>query len=556
MGIIGTFLAGGQTWAHRIRMLRHVIKLTTLTSFFCGFLVFLFLLSTQPFVLYQSLWYYTKANIIKAGSSQIEVSSEYWESVSNVKYHIDNLVIPSHEVTTYSEPYVKLFSNRFLMFIRKVGSVFIWSFIALLIFFLIRGYIASRKRHISGRKIVWWPIVKLKLILTKKNSSIHLGKLPLVRGTETQHILITGGTGSGKTNCFHHIFPQIRDQHKAVIVDTTGSFIKRYYDPSKDIILNPLDPASMSWHPWIECKDRIDYDNLAECFIPHSYSEHDDYWRSASRALFVSLLIKAECSKKTSNITRWILYETLAKLCTYVQGTKGAAHIDPSSDKTAASIRSVASTYLTCLEFLKDTSTPFSIRDWIQNDNQKGWLFLTCPTSQRASLRPLISTWFSIASKSLINHTIDLERRVWFIVDELQSLNKLKDLETFLTEARKYGGCALLALQSLAQLETIYGREVTKTIIGNCATKVAFSEQDPEIAFRISKAFGEREIQEYLEGISYGAHEARDGVNLSLQKKSQPLVSVTAIQSLKRNHAFVKLPESFPITKIKLKIIR
>ena len=77
-----------------------------------------------------------------------------------------------------------------------------------------------------------------------------------------------------------------------------------------------------------------------------------------------------------------------------------------------------------------------------------------------------------------------------------------------------------------------------------------------KVSEKISRAFGQREIQEYQEGISYGAHETRDSVSLSMQKKFLPLVSVTEIQSLNRNQAFVKLPEDIPITKIQLKIAR
>ena len=111
-----------------------------------------------------------------------------------------------------------------------------------------------------------------------------------------------------------------------------------------------------------------------------------------------------------------------------------------------------------------------------------------------------------------------------------------------------------MALQSLAQLESIYGREITKTIVGNCGTKIAFSEQSHEVAEMISRSFGQREIKEYHEGMSYGAHETRDSVSLSQHIKNQPLISVTDIQALKRNQAYVKLPENLPITKIKLKI--
>lgn len=87
-------------------------------------------------------------------------------------------------------------------------------------------------------------------------------------------------------------------------------------------------------------------------------------------------------------------------------------------------------------------------------------------------------------------------------------------------------------------------------------TKIVFSEQDPEIAALISKAFGERETQEYQEGLSYGAHETRDAVSLSLQTKRTPLISATAIQTLAKNEAYVKLPGNIASTKIKLPIVK
>ena len=147
----------------------------------------------------------------------------------------------------------------------------------------------------------------------------------------------------------------------------------------------------------------------------------------------------------------------------------------------------------------------------------------------------------------------DVNRRLWFIADELPSLNRLKDLETCLTESRKFGGCGLLAIQSPAQIEMIYGRDLARIIIGNCATRIAFAEKDPEIAERISKTFGSKEVKELHEGISYGAHEMRDGVNLSMQNKTSPVVSMNDIQSLEPNEAFIRLPGNFPVTKMKLK---
>jgi len=170
-----------------------------------------------------------------------------------------------------------------------------------MLFFFIRGKISARKEHIAGNIISPAWKVALRLKLTGKASTIKIGKVPLVKGTETQHIVVTGGTGSGKTNCFHHLLPQIREKgQRAVIIDTTGVFVDRYYRENQDIILNPFDQRGQAWHRWIECVDNFDYKALAESFIPQSRSDSDQYWNTAARSLFSSILIKLQEEKKTS----------------------------------------------------------------------------------------------------------------------------------------------------------------------------------------------------------------------------------------------------------------
>ncbi|KJV70444.1 ftsK/SpoIIIE family protein, partial [Orientia tsutsugamushi str. TA716] len=44
----------------------------------------------------------------------------------------------------------------------------------------------------------------------KKASKIRFGGLPLVKNSERLHILITGTTGTGKTNMLNELLPQIR----------------------------------------------------------------------------------------------------------------------------------------------------------------------------------------------------------------------------------------------------------------------------------------------------------------------------------------------------------
>jgi type IV secretory pathway TraG/TraD family ATPase VirD4 len=48
---------------------------------------------------------------------------------------------------------------------------------------------------------------------------------------------------------------------------------------------------------------------------------------------------------------------------------------------------------------------------------------------------------------------------VWFVLDELASLNKLPQLDTAVTENRKYGNPVVMGFQGRSQLEKRYGQD-------------------------------------------------------------------------------------------------
>lgn len=546
-----TLTEGGQITSHRLRMFRQVIKITLLGSIFCGLCIFLFLMSNQPTLAYVSLWYFCKSWFLKEFLLHIEVSKEFLLQTTKIHYHY-NPTLPIDYVIKLTSPFVdQLLQESYAKFIQSIYAS-VASATGILGFFFYRGRLSKNQKHLSGTKIVSPSLIRLRLKLSRKASPIRIGPLPLVKHTETQHFMITGGTGTGKTNCLHLLLKQLRlNKHKAIIVDTSGVFLEQYFNEATDILLNPLHPKGSPWSPWAEGCNDFDYANLAESFIPASHLENENYWRQASKTLFISLLKKFSDTKKTSELVRWLEYENLTSLCKIVSGTKAAAHMDLSSEKTASSIRSVASTFLESLENVTDTENPFSIREWITK-NDSSCLFLQCAPGQRSLLRPLLAAWIASAIRGLLSLPIDLNRRIWFIIDELPSLQRVKDIETLLTEGRKYGGCAVLSLQSPAQIENIYGHDVRKTIFGNTATKIIFKERDPEIAAQISRSFGEKEIMEIQEGISYGAHETRDSVSLSMQNKMRPVVSPTQLLELPVNTAYIKLAEGKSITKVKM----
>lgn len=554
MSLIQSLTQGGQIWAHRVRMFRQVLKLALYVSFLIGIVAFIIqMLEVDTYLMFSS-WYYLKANLLGPFVSKVSVDKGFWRYISNEAYLFGGVEVEPKTLSNLCRSGYEEFLSLSLTKMGTSSTISSYAFGGILAFFTVRGGLSRRKKYLSNNNLISPIKAKYKIKLARKASSITLAGVPLIKGKENQHLLISGGTGSGKTNCLHHILPQLRrERKKTLIVDTTGVFVEKYYREGKDFFLNLFDERSSEWNPWVECRETFDFDSLAESFIPSSIHEGEHYWRQSSQKAFSALLEKLKREQKASMLSKIILHDSLEDFTKYISGTKAASVVDIASEKTAASVRSVLSSYLSSFEYLKDCEESFSIRDWLEQKDDS-WLFLSSTPSQRSSMLSFLSSWLSIAIRGLFNLTPSFSRQIWFVVDELPSLHRLKDFESFITEARKYGGCGVFSVQSPIQIERIYGREASEVIIGNCGTKLAFCERDFKTASKISEFFGEGEVREFQEGISYGAHEMRDGVNLSSHKKISPTVSATNIQSLKSNQAFVKLPENFPTVKLKFSI--
>ncbi len=252
--------------------------------------------------------------------------------------------------------------------------------------------------------------------------------------------------------------------------------------------------------------------------------------------------------------------------------------MNATADKTALSVRSTLGMVMEAFAYLKSDKELFSIREWVQKEQKektqgdeenpeknheqnqeknknKDWLFLSSSTEQRELLAPLLSTWLSIAYKALMGLEESYTRRLWFIIDELPSLNVLPNLPKALAETRKYGGCFVIGLQNLPQLEQMYGVNLTRSIAGLCGTKVVFRTSDAPTAKKLSEFFGEQEISEAAESISFGAHQMRDGVNLAEHRRIQPTIPYTDLLRLDNLEAYLQLSGPYPMTKLAFKYL-
>ncbi len=526
------FTRGGQLTLHKYRMFKQICILTVLLSFLVGVGAFgvLFYGDTTPY------------------QRQLYLQYLHAEFLSNLNG-------PENAPQAY-----RSYNRAHVHYVDRIARQNVWrSFwyvlaatIMLIGYFIVGGYLKSRKQLKRGARIVF--ARKLKRIIKRSGqaSDLNLDGLPLIKDKETSHILITGTTGSGKTNCLHTLLPQIRKRpNPAIIVDLTGDFVARYYRPDHDLILNPFDERSQAWSPWGECLTDTHYDQLAAAIIPKSTS-HDKFWENAGKALLAAALKKLAHQPDIQKLYDTLVRDDLNKFSKFFRGTDAAPYTHQDGERMTLSIRATLANHLQSFKYLKGTKHPFSIRKWITNPTDQ-WLFLCANPDQRETLRPLISCWLDTASNALMTLQPDLDRRLWFIIDELPALQKLPSLETMMAESRKYGGCVMAGVQSFPQLTNTYGYNQAQSILDLFNTKIFFRNTDPNTTQWISKVLGEAETTEQIENLSYGANTIRDGVSLSQHTQTKPLILPTEIANLNDLEAYIRLPSGLPVGNIQLK---
>lgn len=413
----------------------------------------------------------------------------------------------------------------------------------------------TRNNAVKGDYLGGAGEVKRLIRQQDRESDLVVGKeqLPLPHLSELQHFLLHGTTGSGKSTIIKELLDHIRRRgDRAIIYDKSCNLVSEFYRPENDRLMNPLDNRGVDWNLWRECRDKTDYENLAAALIPMPPSAQDPFWVNAARTIFAAAAFRMHKEKqpKILPLLRYLLTAEIGDLQSLLQGTEAESLMSEKTEKTAISIKSVLATYLKSLCYIKDGDQPFSIRQWVQNDNCSEWLFISSLGDKHESLKPLITAWLDIAVNALLSLPESPQRRIWVILDELGSLQQLPYLTSALSEARKFGGCFVVGIQSYAQLAKTYGHEGGKEISSLLNTRFLFRIPDPDIAKWSAYNLGETTIEEVREGISYGANTIRDGVSIQRQEREKPVVPPSEIMRLHDLTCYVRLPGAYPIAQL------
>uniref|UniRef100_UPI00163E7667 type IV secretion system DNA-binding domain-containing protein n=1 Tax=Burkholderia gladioli TaxID=28095 RepID=UPI00163E7667 len=368
--------------------------------------------------------------------------------------------------------------------------------------------------------------------------------------------LIAGAQGTGKSQQFFAMMDQVRAQGKrAIVYDTSGEFTATYFREGKDIILNPFDARSPNWNVWREIQEDYHNDGIAEGLIPIPPNVPDPFFAIAGR-MIVKDTIRAlgEDGKRTNAaLYKTIAHSNLEELHAVLIKQAAGTYVDPVTERTGMSLKMTVQNQLDSFRYLHDEGEPFSIRQWIQDEDPKNdsWLFISCNEEQKLAILPLISLWCDIAIRSLLTLEPSHSERMWYFYDELPTLQKLEIMKLAATNIRKFGGCFVIGLQDFSQLFQIYGEHLARTIISGCQTKLLLRVTDGDAAKALANAIGQADLDEKEESVNLGIDERRDGMSVFARRNLRDLVLSSEILRLPDMQGYVVTPGPYPIARVK-----
>lgn len=383
------------------------------------------------------------------------------------------------------------------------------------------------------------------MLKAKVACDLQLGGLPIPREAEPYHMLITGSTGSGKSVAIRTLLDKIRSRgDSAIIVDSGGEFLARYWTPEIDLVINPFDERCAPWSPLAEVSGPWDAEALARSIIPDGTAESKE-WNSYAQTFLSSCLQQLMLTGRSSlkDMLWAVQTASVAELKELLEGTPARPQLN--SEKMFGSIRTIVSNYTASYNYLQTSETPFSVSEFVSQE-RGGFMYLTYREDQLDSLKNMISCVIDVACRAILSLEPEKTRRIWLVIDEFASIGKVQSVEAFATKSRKVGGCLVLGLQSVSQIRERYGQNSAQSILSCLSTWLVLRATDSETAEYLSKHLGESEVLRSIEGRSSGDTGANSD-SWNQQKVVERLVLASEIQQLGNLSGFLKLAGEYPL---------
>lgn len=317
--------------------------------------------------------------------------------------------------------------------------------------------------------------------------------------------LIIGGAGSGKSSCC--IIKTIRDSWKQAIfaIDIKGELSRKGLskeqrenvkifapaDPSSEIGFDPFYLAKQTTNPVQSIRE------IALALIEKPENIKDPYWITAAQNVFTGAMLYGLSQKMSFlQVVQWLLSSDPESVIEKIKesGCESAnAYVSQYAtlkEETLGSIFSEVINHLIVFGTDPEVSGALLRENIITpEDLEQGTsIFLEIPEEKLEQWKGLLTVIVNLFLKAFERRS-EGKAPILMLLDETPRMGKLRLVEG-LSTLRSRGIHIVPVIQSISQLDMIYGKDARKIITDNCPYKVVMGAGDSETMEWLSRLCG------------------------------------------------------------------
>ncbi|RCX15484.1 type IV secretion system coupling TraD/TrwB family protein [Anaerobacterium chartisolvens] len=383
----------------------------------------------------------------------------------------------------------------------------------------------------------------------------------------SKHMLMVGGTGSGKTNLFYHFVSQLRermtDEDVMIIFDTKGDFYSRFYRQGDLLVGNSSQYKGVTgyWNifkeivadGWDDKEITLNAQEIARAlFHERAQKTNQIFFPKSAMDIFAAVLIcfvrmaREDPAFKRNSLYNDILkyffdtstikvytdllgrYDDLKSVLTYIKGGENSAQSQGVLSELYSVVREIFIGVFAGKGGL-------SARDTVRSKGRRV-MFVEYDLSIGSILTPVYRLLFDLALKEALGRN-KTQGNVYLIIDEFKLLPYLQHIDDGVNFGRSLGVKIIAGLQSIEQLYEIYGREKGRNIAAGFSSIFAFRANDAATREFVSNLFGKNILLEQFQMTDRSIRE---------EKRSGYVVEDWDMLDLRLGEAIVGLPFTPP----------
>lgn len=351
------------------------------------------------------------------------------------------------------------------------------------------------------------------------------GKIIEKPSSKDGHVLIIGGSGSGKSSA-NAIPTLLRWNGTGLIIDIKGELSQKTSHLHDNSIVFSTEERLARYNPLDFVNEIEDVQEMGRLMFPKP-EKGDAFWTQAAQSIFASACWEYRFTKTFSEVAQWLCSEPDREIVDTLLSsdeleTKMLANtVNNLKPETLGSIFAELRGKLMTIAIDKNIQYATSASDFSPESIENNMIYLQVSEKRLKQYGELFGIMVGQYLRYLMGRAEGQSPPVLIMLDEFPRLGEMSGIVEGLATLRSRNVHLTIMIQSLAQLDDVYSKEKRKVIVDNCAYRLVLGANDSDTQKYFSDIAGSKtvKIKSYSQKEGY-----RNEQTFTTQEQTVPLI--------------------------------